>query len=147
MYSVGILSTKLNNASSNDIQLAKRVLRYIKQTRNYSMIYYKHPFSTDLSGYSDANFGVENRGLSRSGTISMMFNNPINWVSKLQTVPALSTCESEWYAVDLLHRDLLWIKQYLLDLGNQSTPFQSFVTIYQQLEYYKMNFQPLTPDM
>ena len=117
-YHVGILSSKLNSPSKNDLQLSKRILRYIKHTRNYCMI-----FSNDLSnsnllhGFSDANFGVENKGLSRSGIISTMLNNTIQWSSKLQNIPALSTCEAEWYSVDSLHRELLWIREILIEIG------------------------------
>lgn len=46
-----------------------------------------------------------------------LFDNLIHWNSKLQTVPALSTCEAEWYAIDHLNKDLLWIRQILTDIG------------------------------
>lgn len=47
--------------------MAKRVLRYIKQTKFYCMVLTKNDLNECrlLSGFSDANFGVENRGLSR----------------------------------------------------------------------------------
>lgn len=58
-----------------------------------------------------AAFGVENRGLSRSVTLALiMFNSPIHWSSKLQNVPALSTFEAEWYAIDDIHRKLVSLK-------------------------------------
>ena len=127
-YHVGILSSKLNRPSTNDLRMGKRVLRFIKHTQHYVMIFYKNdqPNKFDLTGYSDANFNVENRGLSRSGTLAKLFNNPILWSSKLQSVPALSTCEAEWYSVDYLFKDLLWIRQMIKDIGfalNSTTIF------------------------
>lgn len=60
---------------------------------------------------------MENKGLSRSGIIAKLFGNPVQWSSKLQSVPALSTCEAEWYAVDSIHRELLWIRAIITEIG------------------------------
>lgn len=118
-YAVGILSTKVNRPSLNDCSLAKRILRYLKQTISYSIIINKDQMmnSEILSGYADANFGTESRGLSRSGTLSLFYNSPIQWSSKIQNVPALSTCEAEWYSIDDLHRKLLGIRKIIEDIG------------------------------
>lgn len=73
------------------------------------MIFYKHEITnSNLVGFADANFNVETKGLSRSGILAYLFNCPIGWSSKLQSVPALSTAEAEWYAIDYLIKKLLW---------------------------------------
>lgn len=45
-----------------------------------------------------------------------IFGNPIGWDSKLQSNPAKSTTEAEWYAVDLGLRECLWVKGAVVHL-------------------------------
>ena len=112
---VGLLTTKLNNPSAHDMARAKRILLYLHQTKHYKMLFTKSN-QLDFKCYTDANFAVERRGLSRSGIVIYVFGNPIGWSTKLQSVPAHSTTEAEWYALDYGLRECLWLKELLFDL-------------------------------
>lgn len=114
-YSVGILSSKLSKPSLSDLLCGVRVLKYVAFTKNYKMIIRKaDQFSLD--GYADANFNVEEKGLSRTGCIIYFMSNPIAWFSRLQSIPAKSTAEAEWYAVDSCLREMLWIRTLIEEL-------------------------------
>lgn len=114
-YHVGLLSTKLTNASKGDLFYALRVLNYIVSTKHL-MMYIEVNGELKLTGYADSNFGVESRGLSRSGCLIVFGNTPIGWMSRLQSIPAKSTTEAEWYAIDLCTRELLSIRNLLNEL-------------------------------
>ena len=89
-FIVGALATKLECPSAADFGSAKRVLRYLATTLKLSIEFAKASKLT-LTGFCDANYGVEPRGLSRTGAIIELFGNPIGWWSKLQTIPARSS--------------------------------------------------------
>ena len=114
-FIVGVLATKVDCPSAADLGLAKRVLRYLSATVSLEMVFTK-PNDPKLVAYCDANFGVEPRGLSRTGAIMELFGNPVGWWSKLQSVPARSSTEAEWYSIDFALRECLPVKQLLEDL-------------------------------
>ena len=124
-FAVGILTTKLNSPSLNDLAIAKRVLQYVLDTKTMRMVLRSSDHLT-LDGFCDANYGVEPRGLSRTGCIIKLFGNPIAWFSRLQSVPAKSTAEAEWYAIDACAREMLWIRQLLIDLFITVPSFRIF---------------------
>lgn len=140
-FAVSVLSTKLHCPSNRDLFLAFRVLKYVQQTRDYKMILVKNNLPPKLSGFTDCNFAVEPKGLSRTGCIVYLMNNPIGWFSRLQSVPAKSTAEAEWYAIDSCLRELLWIRALLEDLYFVVTKFeihsdnQSALAICKNLEH------------
>ena len=115
-FIVGALSTKLECPSAADLGSAKRILRYLSTTVGLA-IEFRKSGELSLIGFCDANFGVEPRGLSRTGAILELFGNPIGWWSKLQPLPARSSTEAEWYAIDFVLRECLPVKRHLEDLA------------------------------
>ena len=80
-------------------------------------------FSLDC--YVDANFaGLWNHEndqdpvcvKSRSGYVMMLNGCPVHWVSKLQTEIALSTLESEYIALSTAMRELLPMRNFVLEI-------------------------------
>ena len=92
------------------------MLKYLRATRDYKLVFIKDSMRNDLIGFSDANFGLEHRALCRSGIMVKLFGNLILWSSKLQTIPAHSTVETELYALDLTAREMIYIQNLLDDL-------------------------------
>jgi hypothetical protein len=50
-----------------------------------------------------------------------MAGGPINWLSKLQPIVAVSSMEAEYIACFFAIQDIVWIRQLLKDLGLERT--------------------------
>ena len=101
-YSVSIFSRYMVNPTFNYWTAAKRVLRYLKGTIDFSLIYEKGMKDLNVINYSDSEFtsDVEDRK-STSGHVFFLGCLPITWNSFKQKVVALSSCEAEYITIAL----------------------------------------------
>lgn len=124
-YPVSYLSQFLASPSPTHMTAAKRLLKYVKGTRDLGLIF---PFSNGsaltLEGYSDSDFGncLDSRQ-SISGNVFRLNNSTICWRSKKQKSVATSTCEAEYMALSLALKQWIWLTSALKEL--QSTPDNS----------------------
>lgn len=99
--------------------------RYLQTTRDEGLIFDPNDKS-GLEVYADADF-VGNyckttapfdssTAKSRSGYAIMFCGCPIVWTSKLQTCVALSSCESEYYALSQALREAIFIMDLLKEI-------------------------------
>ena len=106
---------------------AKHVLRYIKGTIDYGLLFSKCK-ELKLVGYSDSDWAgdTENRK-STSGYCFML--NPdgplISWRSSKQSMVALSTCEAEYVALSLAVQE----NKYLVQLLGNMDPKENYVPV------------------
>ena len=99
-HAVAILSRYASNPLEMHMTAAKRVIRYLSQTRNHG-IKFEGPgnFHGNLTLYTDADWaGCRITRKSMNGCVAFL-NGPISWLAKAQSVVALSTLESEFIAV------------------------------------------------
>ena len=93
-FSVSMVSRFAANPTPEHITAAKRILRYLKGTMDYELV-----FRGDLealTGYSDANFaGCIDTRRSTGGFVFNVGSGAISWSSKRQSTVSLSSCESE----------------------------------------------------
>ncbi|XP_050908537.1 secreted RxLR effector protein 161-like [Lathyrus oleraceus] len=95
-FAVGILGRYQSNPCMDDWKAAKKVLRYLKGTKYY-MLMYRQMDNLDVIGYSDSNFaGCVDSRKSTSGYMFMMADGAISWRSTKQTLVATSTMEAEF---------------------------------------------------
>ncbi|KAF0722382.1 hypothetical protein Ae201684_018451 [Aphanomyces euteiches] len=99
-------------------QIAKRVLRNLKGTQDYGLLYSKsdkEDFTIDL--YVDADYAndTSTRRLT-SGFLLFLNGCLISWKSKLQNIVALSTCEAEYISMSYGLQEALWLKSLLEEL-------------------------------
>ena len=88
---VGAVSKFSANPTVAHLTAVKRILRYLKGTINLALRYDGLEDGT-MVGYSDADWaGDTDDRHSTSGNLFMMSGGPINWISKKQSVVALST--------------------------------------------------------
>ncbi|GAU22960.1 hypothetical protein TSUD_247040 [Trifolium subterraneum] len=80
--------------------IAKRILRYIKGTMDYGIVFNKpNKRSIELIGYTDSNWcGDKDDRKSTTGYVFLYGGAPISWK---EPVVALSTCEAEYIAASL----------------------------------------------
>jgi hypothetical protein len=91
------------------------VVRYLKGTANLKLTY--DMYQPVMEIYCDADFNKEKRErLSRSGYIVKMAGGAVSWYSKKQSVTALSTAESEYYAMSEVVKEVLWLRMFLKEL-------------------------------
>jgi hypothetical protein len=102
----------------------KRIVRYLRGTRTKGMTIAPSK-ELQVDCYVDADFAglwnIENDQdpvcvKSRTGFIIMFMNCPLLWVSKLQTLVALSTMEAEYIALSQAMRSLIPIRETIKEM-------------------------------
>jgi hypothetical protein len=100
------------------MQAVKRILRYLQGTIDYGVLYSKtDKDQRKLVGYCDSDWSgdkVERR--STMGYVFTLFNCPISWSSKKQTVVALSTCEAEYISACNAACQGIWLQSLLQEM-------------------------------
>lgn len=96
-------------------KLAKRVLRYLKGTRDIGITY--TACSEPIVGYSDASWNEFGTGKSRSAYVFTMSKGAISWCSTRQRQVSLSTCEAEYIALVDAMKEGKWLKTFTHELG------------------------------
>lgn len=114
-YAVNLVSRYVNNPDTSHVNALKRIIRYLINTKDMSIVY---DSNIELTGYSDSDFAgdLDNRK-SNTGYIFLMNGGPVTWASKKQNTVALSTTESEYMAASDAAKEILWLKQFLLDIN------------------------------
>ena len=97
--------------TNKHLAAAKHVLRYLKHTAHYGLLFTGSggttgvPTPTDVIGtttisvYTDASWASDTKERkSTSGVVVLVNGTPISWLSKKQSAIALSSCESEYIA-------------------------------------------------
>jgi len=119
-YSVNQLSRFLSNPGHEHWLGGKRVLKYLKGTAKMSLMYmnYDATQSTRVEVFCDADWAgdVDDRK-STTGIIIKVNGCTIMWLSKKQTTVALSTAEAEYIAIATAVQEVIWINQYLSEIG------------------------------
>ncbi|XP_050888648.1 secreted RxLR effector protein 161-like [Lathyrus oleraceus] len=97
-------------------KVAKKVLRYLKGTKGY-MLMYRQTDNLDVIGYSDSDFAdcVDSRK-STSGYIFMMVDRAISWRSTKQILVATSTMEVEFVSCFEATSHGVWLKSFISGL-------------------------------
>ena len=127
-YAVSVLSRFMQQPRELHWRFLKRLLRYIKTTCNYSIIYQKSK-STDslLTGYSDSDFAgsIDDRK-STSGYVFKYGECLISWNSCKQKTVSLSSTEAEYIALTNAIKEIVWFKQMLSELKRETKELKLF---------------------
>ena len=105
------------------LNMAKNVLRYIKNTLNFCLRFMKGKGQMELSGCSDSDWGGSEDRRSITGYCFQLSVNGrnvndslISWKSKKQQTVALSTCEAEYMALATAIQEAKFLRQLLADM-------------------------------
>jgi len=115
MFSVSWLSRYLEKPSKYQWMEAKRVVRYLKGTKDYAL---KISTTTKkrLVVYTDSDFADGSDYKSTSGCVVCLGRTVLSWFSRKQSITALSTTEAEFIALGESIRELLFWKSALEEL-------------------------------
>ena len=128
-YSVSTLSKFMQQPRELHWRFLKRLLRYVKTTSDYSLVYSKSPSEEKISliGYTDSDYAgsVEDRK-STSGYAFKYGNCLISWNSSKQKTVSLSTTEAEYIGLTNSIKEIIWLKQVLSELKRDKIQLKIF---------------------
>lgn len=121
-YAVSVVSSFSSDPGSAHWTAAKRILRYLKGTKDHKLVYRADP-EQDFQGYSDADWAndVETRR-SISGYVFMQSGGAVSWSSKRQSTVALSTTEAEYMALSSATQEAAWWRGFRQELHGAEMP-------------------------
>ena len=115
-YLVGIVSRYQSNLGLKHLQVVKHILKYLRRTRDYMLVYH----SKDLIpiGYTDSDFqsDLDFRKFT-SSCVFTLGGGAISQRSVKQSCIAHSTKEAEYVAARKVAKEAVWLKKFLYDLG------------------------------
>ena len=113
-FAVSILSHFLNNPGDVHWEAVKRVFRYLKSTKDFTLTYggERH----DIEGYADADGGTQEDHHVISGYTFLIDGGAISWEAKRQELVTLSTAEGEYVAAMHAAKEALWLHKLLADI-------------------------------
>jgi transposase InsO family protein len=118
-YAVSYLARSMNAPTEENFSNAKRVLRYLKGSRNLSLNFNNK--NQDLFAYSDSSYAEENDRKSVGGYVTMIAGSPISWKSKKQSIIAQSSMEAEYIALAEAAKEVEWIRKLQREIFPKST--------------------------
>ncbi|GKC34495.1 gag-pol polyprotein, partial [Tanacetum coccineum] len=100
----------------------KRILRYIKGTSDVALCFRES--NLIFKGYVDSDY-VGDLDISKStiGYVFKLCGETVSWVSKLQSVVAMSTTEAEYVTVAQASKETIWLKMLLEELGHEQKKY------------------------
>lgn len=111
--------------TSEHLTAVKRVLRYLKGTSDMCLRY-QQSADDELTGYSNADWaGDWDDRRSTSGNIFLLVSRAVSWLSKKQSVVALSSAEAEYISLSYAAQECVSLRQLLGDF----TMIQSCPTV------------------
>ncbi|KAJ1599476.1 hypothetical protein NDA14_002818 [Ustilago hordei] len=116
---VGVLARHMHEPSQEHYQAAQRVLCYLESTRQVGLVYRASESQEPLVAHSNANWAsdatIQRR--STSGSVALVYGNPVAWKSATQKCVSLSAVEAEFIAATEATREVLFLKQLLRSIG------------------------------
>ena len=144
-FAIGKVSRGMHQPNPRHIAMLKHLLGYLRKTQNFKMVYKKNNNAVEalfrqigdrdvalatlcasdqknidpLGGFTDANLAnkADEQSRSISGYCFYLFGCMISWRSKLQTITAASTFESELVALAFAANEAVWIRKLLTELS------------------------------
>ena len=119
-YVTGVIGRYSANPKRCHWELAKRIVRYLKGTRDWVLVYDGSDVGMDMTfhGYTDADWSGDNdTSRSTSGYVFIANKAAIGWSSKRQSMVALSSTESEYIGLANAGQHLAWLRSFFDELG------------------------------
>ena len=127
LYAANRLGQYMSDPLEKHMTAAKRVLRYLKQTRTAGL-QFKPNNDNELVIFADADFANDETCRSVSGVTVFYGGNLIEWSSNRQQLVALSTCEAELNAIKDGCTNAIYYRELIGELMDQE--MDSAITVY-----------------
>ncbi|KAL5577479.1 hypothetical protein UlMin_019178 [Ulmus minor] len=114
-FAVGMVSRYQSNPGPEHWIDVKHILKYLKRTRDYMLVYSSD--SLIPIGYTDSDFQSDKDSRkSTSGYVFTLGGGAISWRSVKQTCIADSTTEAEYVAASEAAKEAVWLRKFLREL-------------------------------
>jgi hypothetical protein len=123
---VGILSRFLANPGPEHWKGVKRIFRYLQGTKTFGLVF-QRTGQVCLEGFTDSDWAgdLDNRR-STSAYVMLVGKGAVSWKSKRQESVALSSTEAEFMASTAACKEVMWMKDFLGELGFQQGTVRMF---------------------
>jgi len=120
-HTVGVLSKFMSKLGKEHWTTVKQVFRYLHGTSDYGLCYQGRPRldrELDIHGFVDTDWvGDLDQRRSTSGYVFNLFGGAVSWMSKKQSVVALSTMEEEYMAATHARKEVVWFQRLCSSMG------------------------------
>jgi len=113
-FSVTTLSRFSKNPGQAHWDAAKRVLRYLKGTKDLWLTF--GGMEKELVGYADADGSMAEDRRAITGYAFLLNGGAVSWSCKRQEIVSLSTTESEYIAATSAAKEALWLRTLVAKL-------------------------------
>nr|GEV97880.1 RNA-directed DNA polymerase, eukaryota [Tanacetum cinerariifolium] len=97
--------------------VVKNIFKCLRNTKDMFLVYDGEE-KLRMSGYFDASWKTDNDDShSQSGWVFLLNGGTVAWKSSKQDTVADSTCESEYIAACKASKEVIWMKNFIGDLG------------------------------
>ena len=117
-YATSVLCRYMSKPTQNHWNAAIRVLKYLKGTKNYGLVYgntLTKNTGLQMTAYSDASHGDKEDSISAYGYAFLLNGAAVHWASKKEDKIAKSTAEAEYVAASFATDEALWLNKLLAD--------------------------------
>jgi len=149
-FSVSFLLQFMQNPGRPHWEVVKRVFRYLRGTRDYSLVIgssgcleWTGGSQDGLQGFCDADWASQEHRHSTSGYVFTIDGGAMSWSSKKQGIVALSTTEAEYVSLTHAAKETLWLRAFLAEIArplrHPTTLFcdnQSAITVMKNNQYH-----------
>jgi hypothetical protein len=102
----------LTQPRKGDLLEAKRIIRYLKATKDIQLKLSSPGNQQELFGFTDANWAEDRHDRkSNSGYVFKLFGGTISWACRKQSCIALSSTEAEYIALSEACQEVIWLKK------------------------------------
>jgi hypothetical protein len=118
-HAVGVLCRFMSKPGPAHWKAAKHLFRYLCSSVDHRLTYRPDPSSLQLfTTYSDADHGGNpDNGHSTSAYVVKMGTGAVSWMSRLQSIVALSTAEAKFISAVSAGQEIVWMRSFLGELG------------------------------
>ena len=116
-FSVGMASRFMEKPTIMHSNAVKQILRYLKGTTDYGIVYTREEKEESLVGYSDSDLAGDLDHRRSTGGMTFYLNDSlITWCSHKEKTVALSSCEAEFMAATAAPMQAMWLRNLLSEL-------------------------------
>jgi len=120
-HAVGVLRRFMSKPGKEHWRTVKQVFGYFRGTSDYGLCYQGRPGLDrvlDIHGFVDADWagGLDQRRYT-SGYVFNLFVGVVSWMSKKQSIVALSTIEEEYMAGTHESNEAVWFERLCSSMG------------------------------
>ena len=121
VHPMGVLSWFMSKLGKDHWTTVKQVFKYLRGTSDYGLCYQGIPrldIVLDIRGLVDADWARDlDQRRSTCRYVFNLFGGAISWMSKKQSVVALSTTEEEYMAATHASKEAVWLQRLCSSMG------------------------------